>query len=469
MTQHKSINLATIVFAIGLSYIFIVSLRVQSIDAVEDGNEYLLSLSTFHRMMRDQNQGETIRYKHEHLRQLSIIVENNNNISVQSDADTRTKEYSTFTHTFDPNSYAYLIIHYHKTGHHLSRQLRDFIVAGNPGGPKSNDRENAFLHRMHEEETGCPHAMELSPGIITVQAAPNLFCDTNVLAEYLLRNTNDNKPLQQQKKGVKVIHLVRNPFDLAVSNWIYHAQYPTPELWVKTVDPCTEELWYDHQSLSDLVRSTLLLGEQPVMTLGDFDALHNVCTETYQVDKESKAWRYYTHLRQLDPRPALSLATTHMMIQGKSGGDILRMASNVMKLNQLQRLEDQIRISQHLVPAKNQEERMIQVMTLSMKEFTDRPKQATLRFLDFALGNASPAEVKERIATDYESAYLEKIKGGDEHITKDKEILNGKKQNIVGMKDGLEKFLRNHELFGRVLGNVEQLVNEALRESSSDI
>jgi hypothetical protein len=26
--------------------------------------------------------------------------------------------------TFDPASYAYLIIHYHKTGHHLSRQLR---------------------------------------------------------------------------------------------------------------------------------------------------------------------------------------------------------------------------------------------------------------------------------------------------------------------------------------------------------
>lgn len=328
----------------------------------------------------------------------------------------------------------------------------------------SNNRENTFQNRMHEESTGCPKAISLSAGIIHVQAAPNFFCDSNVLAEYLLRNNN----VLKDKKGVKVVHLVRNPFSLAVSNWIYHAQYPTPELWVKNVDPCAEELWFDTQSLGDLVGPTLLLGEHPIMKHDDFEALHQECMRLYRTRPKTKEWSYYTHLRHLDPRSALSLATTHMMGQGKSGGDILRMANNMVKLRQVQHLEDQIRISQHLLPAEPHE-RMIQVMTLSMQEFTEQPKMATLRFLDFALGDASPPEVKEKIATEYEHSYMEKLKKGDEHITQDKAIWNGHQQNIVDKKEMLERYLRGHELFGRVLGNVERVVNEELKASGGVI
>ncbi|KAL7541686.1 hypothetical protein ACHAXR_011693 [Thalassiosira sp. AJA248-18] len=398
-------------------------------------------------------------------RKLSLAEHALPKTAVQSDASQEpSNNNSNTTSSFDPNSYAYLIIHYHKTGHHLSRQLRDFLVAGTDGPPISNNRENAFQFRSHEESTGCPRAMELSPGIIAVQAAPNLFCDTNVLAEFLLRNGD----IYKEKKGVKVIHLVRNPFDLAVSNFIYHAQFPTPEVWVKKIDPCAEELWFDRQTMGDLVGPTLLLGEEPILRQDDFESLHKVCTGLYQTGAheggKSKDWNYYTHLRHLDPKDALSLATSHMMIQGKSGGDILRMANNMVKLKQVQRLEDQIRISQHLVPAKGHE-RMIQVMTLSMAEFMKEPKAATLRFLDFALADASAAEVKERIATEYEQSYFEKVKAGDEHITTDKNIQNGLKQNIVEEKAMLEEYLRGHELFGRVLGNVEQLVQDALKES----
>jgi len=373
---------------------------------------------------------------------------------------------------FDPDSYAYLIIHYHKTGHDLSRQLRDFLIlAGEQhlnGEPASNNRENTFAHRNHEENTGCPRAMTLSPGIVHVQAAPNFFCDTNLLAEYLLKNDNAFK----EKMGVKVIHLVRNPFDLAVSNFIYHTQWPTPELWVKTVDPCTEELWFGSQSLKSMVGPTLLVGgEDPIMTSQDFDSLHNVCTGLYRTSKKSKEWSYYTHLRHLESRRALMLATTHMMIQGVSGGDLLRMANNVIKLRQVQQLEDQIRIANHMVPHKEQssKERMIQVMTLSMKQFTKEPYEATLRFLDFALEDAVGMEAKERIAREYEQSYREKLESGNEHITADKEILNGEKVNIVEQKASLQRYLRRHEVFGRVLGNVERLVQDSLRDSGSDI
>lgn len=393
--------------------------------------------------------------------------------AVQSDARAASDEYR-----FDPDAYAYLIVHYHKTGNHLSRQLRDFLVlagesatgAGKGGGGgggtlRSSGPHNLFHFRSHDEETGCPRAMRLSPGVAAVQGAPDFFCDANVFAEYLLRNDD----ALRDKRGVKVVHLVRDPFDLAISNWIYHAQYPTPESWVKTADPCTEELWDERWSLGDLVEPTLMAGDDPVMTREDVEALHGVCEGIYKHSGEdSKQWSYYTHLRHLDPRKALALATTHMMIQGISGGDILRMANNLVKLKQVQQLEDHIRTSQHMM-APEPHERMIQVISFSMAEFTREPYASTLRFLDFALENAVSPEVKERIAGEYERAYNEKLKGGNEHITADKEILNGMGQNIVDQKASLTGFLRRHPLFGRVLGNVERLVNDALRDSGSTI
>jgi hypothetical protein len=393
--------------------------------------------------------------------------------------------------TFDPVSYAYLIIHYHKTGHHLSRQLRDFLVAGTTNDSSSNKppiisdngRENAFQHRYHEQETGCPHAMVLYPGIVAVQAAPDFFCTVSTLVEYLLRDDNggidDNDSMLQQQQqqtktkkcGIKIIHLVRNPYSLAVSNWVYHAQYPTPEQWVKKVHPCIEERWYDTQSYRDLVQSTLLVGKNPIMKYTDFDDLRDICTSLYQTgnaSKESKKpWTYYTHLRHLDPQDALSMATSHMLIQGITGGDIVRMANNVVKLNQVMKLEDQIRLSPSHENNKYDKSRMIQVMTMSMEEFIQEPHVATMRFLDFALEESTSFSVKEQIAIEYAKAYNDKIKKGDKHITNDKSITNGGDINIAEKKEEMIDFLRQHRLFGRVLGNIERLIDETIEKSSS--
>ncbi|KAL3826973.1 hypothetical protein ACHAXA_000037 [Cyclostephanos tholiformis] len=398
---------------------------------------------------------------------------------------------SSMSSSFDPGSYAYLIVHYHKTGHHLSRQLRDFLVAGtgNDVPPTSDGRDNAFRMRSHEPNTGCPRALFLHPGVVSVQAAPDFFCDPSVLADYLLRNKGDGRDDDYdreganvgKKRGVKVIHLVRNPFSLAISNWIYHAQYPTPESWVKHVDPCTEEYWSDgddvgpRTSYRDLIRPTLLSGNHPIMRHDDFDALRDVCKSLYRTSAESKVsgreWSYYAHLRHLDPESALMMATTHMMGQGVTGGDILRMASNIVKLRQVTILEDRARLSRHVLsPLEDRTDRTIQVMTLSMEEFTRDPYVTTMRFLDFALGDSSSRETKERIASEYESSYRDKVNGGDEHMTNDRWITNGKEHvgedmNIAERKEGLKRFLREDELFGRVLGNIERLIEDALVES----
>ncbi|KAL3763401.1 hypothetical protein ACHAWU_001974 [Discostella pseudostelligera] len=419
-----------------------------------------------------------------------------------------------------PDYYAYLIVHYHKTGHHLSHQLRDLLLQASnissssssttpfvhPIHLYSNEQEHSFKARYHEMETGCPTQMYLPPGVVSVQAAPNFFCNPEILAEYLLRNVKNpysssssanpsdfatdninnladfaNMQSQQQqqytplpppheKRGIKIIHLVRNPYTLSISNWIYHTQYPTPESWVKRIDPCTPEFWREHETLASMVSSTLLSGMHPIMEYSDFDALHSVCTSLFRSSATSLDWSYYTHLRHLDPpTDSLSLSTSHMMVQGISGGDILRMANNILKLKQVQQLEERVRLSRHDVGSLAQaakEPRMIQVLTLSMDEFMIEPGANALRFLDFAFGGTTtvPREVKEELAMQYEQSYHAKLNDGDVHITANKVVTNGQEMDLVERKEEWMGYLRGHELFGRILGNIEMLVNDALAD-----
>ena len=187
--------------------------------------------------------------------------------------------------------------------------------------------------------------------------------------------------------------------------------------------------------------------------------MHQSCM-LYQSNPTTAKWNFHNHIRNFEPKDALSLSTIHMMTQGKSGDDILRMANNIIKLREVQKLEERMRMSQHVLLG-NDSERRIQVMTFSMEEFT-KPRDATMRLLDFVLGNASPPDAKERIASEYEQSYLQKVVGSDGHITSDKVILKRRIENIVEMKEMLERYLREHPLFGRILGNIERLVEDAL-------
>ena len=139
---------------------------------------------------------------------------------------------------------------------------------------------------------------------------------------------------------------------------------------------------------------------------------------------------------------------------------------------------------------------------MSMDDFIARPKGFLIQFLDFvSLENEgvvvgsengsnkdtncyggggellSPNE-KEEIATRYEQMYYEKVSAGDEHITSllsktTKEVVadggvgdksSSKETKTVVMSHAeLEQSLRENVLWGRVLGNIENLVDESLR------
>lgn len=54
-----------------------------------------------------------------------------------------------------------------------------------------------------------------------VQESPDLFCSDEAILE----------AMNASKGGTKIIHFVRNSFDMAMSNYFYHSQDPSPEKW----------------------------------------------------------------------------------------------------------------------------------------------------------------------------------------------------------------------------------------------
>lgn len=55
--------------------------------------------------------------------------------------------------------------------------------------------------------------------------SPDLFCTPDELVKIILNSGEKGKT--EYDRGVKIIHLVRNPFSMAVSNYKYHARIPT--------------------------------------------------------------------------------------------------------------------------------------------------------------------------------------------------------------------------------------------------
>ena len=357
----------------------------------------------------------------------------------------------------DPKNWIYLIIHYHKTGHDLSRSLREFF--NNSTAPvKSDGEENVFARRHHDQHTKCPKDVDMRRGMIYVQVSPNFFCNVQTLVQELLSH--------KKKTKIKIIHLVRNPFSMAISNFHYHSAFPIIENWPTYTNPCADEKYFGVQSFPELILPTFnrkfdrVLGNNngPLIHPNDFQALSERCHELYQNSFNrpgSEKWNYYNHLRHLDPVQGLELATIHMCAAGTSGGDILRMTNNIIKLHDIQAKMANEDCGTG-VPCGER----IQMLTLSLDWFIQDPYGMTIRFLDFALGNAITKGEKIRIAQRYRQSYYRKVSGGDTHITKGKNVETARGASTDPFF--LESKLRENVLLGRLLGNVEKIVDDAL-------
>ena len=196
--------------------------------------------------------------------------------------------------------------------------------------------------------------------------------------------------------------------------------------------------------------------QQHLVTRDEFDAIVQDCKSLYRTNDRLKFSNFLAHLLRYDPPKGLRLATAEMMIQGyDNGGDILRMASNIMKLEQARQF-----VHRNLVTdpsEKSSYNKELQILTMSLDEFIAHPASSALEFFDFVLGddtNDNFRRRKEEVARKYEEHYYEKMKTGVKHITHDKARNNDREQLI--------QYLRNDRVFGPPLHKIELLVESAL-------
>ena len=194
-------------------------------------------------------------------------------------------------------------------------------------------------------------------------------------------------------------------------------------------------------------------GGEPLFSLAEFNSITNDCLSLYQTKDNLQEASFLSHLMNYDAPEGLRLATAEMMIQGyDNGGDILRMANNIVKFKQ-----SQMMVKNSLGYQRKKKE--LRVYTLSLDDFIAQPAMSALRFFNFVFEEQTNVshEQKVAVAQKYGRYYNEKIK-------KSKHITHGKSGDSVQLKE----YLRHDAIFGRPLSKIELLVETALVDSRND-
>ena len=240
---------------------------------------------------------------------------------------------------------------------------------------------------------------------------------------------------------------------MTLSNFFYHSQTPTPEKWVHTDDPC-QHLYENKESLSSHVMPTLSTWQNsrtlavPEVTQTDLEDIVDVCLSLWRKREDLTNATFYEHLLKLDKEDALRLATAQMTVASGAankhyaGGDILRMANNIIRFQNIQASSSNV-----------------QVMSLGMGDFITDTKEATLKFLNFIFGDDEKItyEMRLQAATDRAKAY-EKQSKHSHHIT-------SSNSKVAESKEVLRQMLKSDKHLGSILNLTEVLVNEALSMS----
>ena len=285
------------------------------------------------------------------------------------------------------------------------------------------------------DKTKCT-TLNLEPGTVTVLEAPEFHCGSEILKHLIM----DHRDTRRQKWGVKLVHLVRNPFSMAVSNYHYHRQEDTPEKFVHTSNPCdtfVKTIGTSGESVVDL--SEPLLSKAGIMNRGDFDRMSAKCKLMYQTRPGLETGSYYDHLRRLLSGDGIELAT---MDKFKS---FALMANDLVLFDEVQSMVEE---AGKLNPNRR---RSFDLFTMSLDDWIENPSGSMSRFLDYAIGSHMSPGKKDEVARTYERHYID-VRMPTSHVTSGK---NGDKPELMF-------YLRRHPLLGGPLERIEQLVNDRL-------
>jgi hypothetical protein len=205
----------------------------------------------------------------------------------------------------------WIFIHYHKTGHDLARKLAGVF--------RSNQCDIVTRFKFPRRISILNHTQAIAETDIAVLAAP----DVHVA-------WNERFLLQTEATVAKFVHFLRDPGDMVLSAYLYHAQERLPELerWLRlpSFDPCE----FDQR----------LLFDQYGVTIGTYfgnsshvaDLITNtikLCKTIMRAHRHKQALGYNQLLRSMSAADGVLLEAARSILSA-SGGDILRMATNAL-------------------------------------------------------------------------------------------------------------------------------------------
>jgi len=250
---------------------------------------------------------------------------------------------------------------------------------------------------------------------------------------------------------------------MAVSNYLYHSQDPTPEHWVIE---SKEEIPYnpcviDHETLSYVTDSSSLLfgGTTPLYTAQDIEDLELLCHDLMFDPKTMEPYpNYYEALRNLPLYDGLRLGTMVLLAsKGYAGAELVRMTTNVWRLNEWQ--------------AKQQQQGPHTLLSLEMGRDWSKDYNGTLdKLTTFLLRDLEPivpdnanstflAEASHRAKEDFVAAVREEALALRASLRTDKHVTG----NAITSeeREELEKRLRSDQLLGPILTRMQTIVNSA--------
>jgi len=267
--------------------------------------------------------------------------------------------------------------HYHKTGNNISykyfravEEMTASSIIDVVNFQKDMKPIVGFYDRTNKATNGCANLdiaklLKYRPGPkihFLHFNSPNLFCDIDhhdVFSQNKIFHLDGKYGTvnataangTRARPDVKVIYLIRDPFDMVVSNYLYHSQTPTPEPFARTYDPCKFGKGYLKLSIdaSKNNETTTLITQQQV------DGLKALCENLMLNKNTQKKYKgFYDALLGLSVQDGLRLSAIVLLVSfGKyAGGDILRMTNNVERLHQWQTTATESTSSREIISLK---------------------------------------------------------------------------------------------------------------------
>lgn len=339
------------------------------------------------------------------------------------------------------HKYAWVFVAYDKFGYTVAHQFYEQLQKSMEDQDRQTHRNGGHLQEQFIDsrsqfnaETQCPD-FNLESSTVTIFESPEFHCSMAKLRSLFM----DHKDLTQEKWGVKLIHLVRNPFSMAVASYRDRKSIRAPEE-VRFKNPCTSLTQTitteggTNWSVAGL--NSPLLSENGIMSEEYFDLILANCQNIYQTRPGLERASYQQHLEQLPPAVGLRLAVADGL------NSVAQMASGLIVFDQVRAL-----MQEEMANPDWKKTRYLDIMTVPLDEVLDYPGNSMVDFLDFVFGEHMSSYSKHKAAKDYERNRI-----GEDFSTDAKE-----REKLIGL-------LRDDPLFGGPLKRVESLLESVLSE-----